>query len=65
MLSSCFLDFSVSVGAFVIVLSQISSFFSIPSFSRKSRLAVQKIFRECEFLSLTPYQFNHSQRTFD
>ena len=28
MLSRCFLDFSVSVGAFVIGLSQISSFFS-------------------------------------
>ena len=28
MLSSCFLDFSVGVGAFVIGLSQISSFFS-------------------------------------
>ena len=28
MLSRCFMDFSVSVGAFVIGLSQISSFFS-------------------------------------
>ena len=28
MLSRCFLDFSVGVGAFVIGLSQISSFFS-------------------------------------
>ena len=28
MLSRCFLDFSVSVGAFVIGLNQISSFFS-------------------------------------
>ena len=28
MLSRCFLDFSVSVGAFIIGLSQISSFFS-------------------------------------
>ena len=28
MLSRCFLDFSVRVGAFVIGLSQISSFFS-------------------------------------
>ena len=28
MLSHCFLDFSVGVGAFVIGLSQISSFFS-------------------------------------
>ena len=30
MLSRCFLDFSVGVGAFVIGLSQISSFFSYP-----------------------------------
>ena len=29
MLSRCFLDFSVSVGAFVIGLSQISSFFPL------------------------------------
>ena len=29
MLSFCFLDFSVHVGAFVIGLSQISSFFSV------------------------------------
>ena len=29
MLSRCFLDFSVGVWAFVIVLSQISSFFSL------------------------------------
>ena len=33
MLSRCFLDFSVSVGAFVIGLSQISSLFSSNEFS--------------------------------
>ena len=41
MLSRCFLDFSVGVGAFVIGLSQISSFFSYHEFllaSRSSRL---------------------------
>ena len=31
MLKPCFLNFSVDVGAFVIGLSQISSFFSTPS----------------------------------
>ena len=30
MLSRCFLDFSVGVGAFAIGLNQISSFFSYP-----------------------------------
>ena len=37
MLSRCFLDFSVSVGAFVIGLSQISSFFSC--YSNKTFMA--------------------------
>ena len=33
MLSSCFMDFYVGVGAFVIGLCQISSFFTIPGVS--------------------------------
>ena len=42
MLARCFLDFSVGVGAFVIGLSQISSFFSNLSKIRVGRVRKTK-----------------------
>ena len=50
MLSRCFLDFSVGVGAFVIELSQISSFFSPKG---KSILQNEKSHMENECLLLS------------
>ena len=41
MLSRCFLDFSVVVGAFVIGLSQISSF-SLDKFASKKEIGVKQ-----------------------
>ena len=42
MLSRCFLDFSVGVGAFVIGLSQISSFFSSKQNPREKHCQLRK-----------------------
>ena len=43
-LSRCFLDFSVGVGAFVIELSQISSFFSFKSSKLKIKQKIKSTF---------------------
>ena len=49
MLSRCFFDFSVVVGAFVVRLSQISSFFPL----RKNHIRLgMSIFRICQGITL-------------
>ena len=64
MLSRCFLDFSVGVGAFVIGLSQISSFFSSHfCFLNHQPLLVPKQNMCCTRLYFTSIYLDHKSVT--